>query len=102
VTSQGSATTRYRRAIETQSTVLAELAAREMGHVPLSDALSLVMLYASAGSPKAEPAAVRWLARLALERPRTTIADMQLAAAALTQLAERPKTAARTLLELVT
>ena len=73
-----------------------------MGHVPLGDALSLVMLYARAGSPKVEPAAIRWLARLALERPRTTIGELQLAAAALGQLSERPKTAARTLLELAT
>jgi hypothetical protein len=100
VTSQGAALTRYRRAIETRSIVLAELAARELGHVSLSDALALVLLYANAGSPKAEPAAVRWLARLALERPRTTIGELQLAAAALGQLGERPKTAARTLLEL--
>jgi hypothetical protein len=102
VTSQGSALTRYRRAIETQSVVLAELSAREMGHVPLTDALALVTLYAESGSPKAEPAAVRWLARLALERPRTTIGELQLAAAALGQLAERPKTASRMLLELAT
>lgn len=100
VTSQGAALTRYRRAIETKSMVLAEHAAREMGHVPLGDALALVLLYASARSPKAEPAAVRWLARLALERPGTTIGELQLAAAALGQLEERPKTAARTLLEL--
>ena len=65
MTGQGSALTRYRRAIETKSIVLAELAAREMGHVALSDALALVLLYAASGSPKAEPAAVRWLARLA-------------------------------------
>jgi hypothetical protein len=102
VTAQGSALTRYRRAIETQSIVLAELSAREMGHVPLEDALALVTLYATSGSPKVEPAAVRWLARLALERPRTTIGEMQLAAAALDQLSERPKTATRTLLELAT
>lgn len=68
--------------------------------MPLSDALALVALYASAGSPKAEPAAVRWLARLALECPRTTIGDLQLAAAALAQLSERPKTATRMLLEI--
>ncbi len=73
-----------------------------MGHVPLDEALALVMLYAAAGSPKAEPAAVRWLARLALERPRTTMGELQLAAAALAQLSDRPKTAARTLLELTT
>ena len=102
MTSNGAALTRYRRAIETQSIVLAELAAREMGHVPLGDALALVVLYATAGSPKAEPAAVRWLARLALERPGTTIGELQLAAAALGQLEERPKTAARMLLELTT
>ena len=102
MTSQGTALTRYRRAIEAKSVLLAELSAREMGHVPLGDALALVTLYAASGSPKAEPAAVRWLARLALERPRTTIGELQLAAAALAQLSERPKIAARMLLELAT
>ena len=75
MTAQGAALTRYRRAIETQSIVLAELAAREMGHVPLSDALSLVMLYAVAGSPKAEPSAVRWLGRLAADTPNPSPTD---------------------------
>ena len=46
--------------------MLAELAAREMGRVPLVDALQLVKLYGSAGSPKAEPAAVLWLASTAV------------------------------------
>jgi hypothetical protein len=102
VTAQGSALTRFRRAVERQQVFQAELAAREMGHVPLAEALALVVLYAAAGSPKAEPAAVRWLARLALERPRTTMGELQLAAAALAQLADRPKAATRTLLELAT
>lgn len=102
MTSQGAALTHYRRVIEAKSVPLAELSAREMGHVPLPDALALVLPYATTGSPKAEPAAVRWLARLALERPRTTIGELQLAAAALDQLAERPKTASRMLLELAT
>jgi hypothetical protein len=53
------ALTRYRRAIEAK-----------LRHVPLGDALALVMLYATAGSPKAEPAAVRWLARLACRYAR--------------------------------
>jgi hypothetical protein len=43
------------------------MAARELGYLSLIDALSLVVAYARAGSPKFEPAAVRWLARLALE-----------------------------------
>ena len=102
VTSQGTALTRYRRAIEAKSILLAEPSAREMDHVPFGDARGLVRLFAASGSPKAEPAAVRWLARLALERPRTTMDELQPAAVALNQLAERPKTAARTLLELAT
>jgi hypothetical protein len=60
VTSQGSATTRYRRAIETRSVVLAELAAREMGHVPRGDALAFVTLYAASSSPKALPDSGVW------------------------------------------
>lgn len=49
-----------------------------------------------------QAAPVRWLARLALERPQTTIGELQLAATALAQLSERPKAAARMLRELAT
>ena len=41
VTAQGSAATRFRRATEIKSVLNAELAAREMGHLGLEDALSL-------------------------------------------------------------
>jgi hypothetical protein len=44
--------------------------------------------------------AVRWLARLALEVTGRRSVTYRLAAAVLAQLWERPKTAARTLLEL--
>src|SRR5687767_10249931 len=67
VTAQDSALTRYRRAIESRSILLAELSAREMGFVTLPDALALVALYAAEGSPRFDKAATRWLARLALE-----------------------------------
>jgi hypothetical protein len=40
---------------------LAEDAARELPNLPLEDALQLVHLYLDRGSPKAEPAARRWL-----------------------------------------
>lgn len=47
MTAQGNAAPRYRRAdSDPQSIFLAELAAREMGHVPLFDALGLLELYA--------------------------------------------------------
>jgi hypothetical protein len=59
------------------------MAAREMGRLSLIHALSLVVLYARTGSPKFEPAAVRWLARLALEGREVRLNEVQLAAASL-------------------
>ena len=46
---------------------MAEDAARELPNLPLGDALQLVHLYFEKGSPKAEPAARRWLARYLTE-----------------------------------
>jgi hypothetical protein len=43
--------------------VKVEDAARELPNLPLEDALQLVHLYFERGSPKAEPAARRWLVR---------------------------------------
>ena len=42
---------------------MAEDAARGLPDLPLEDALPLVYLYFERGSPKAEPAARRWLVR---------------------------------------
>jgi hypothetical protein len=46
---------------------MAEDAARELPCLPLEDALQLVHLYFERGSPKAEPAARRWLVRYLTE-----------------------------------
>jgi hypothetical protein len=51
---------------------LAEDAARELPNLPLEDALQLVHLYFERGSPKAEPAARRWLVRYLREESATT------------------------------
>jgi hypothetical protein len=67
VTAQGSAATRFRRAIGRRSRINAELAAREMGKVTLEEALQLVVLYAEQDDPRAERAMVRWLGRLFTE-----------------------------------
>lgn len=91
VTAQGSPATRYRRAIETRSLFLAELAAREMGTLSLPDALGLVTLYAEYEPAKFERAALRWLERLLVERDDLTLGEVQLACAALAQLPARPK-----------
>jgi hypothetical protein len=69
VTAQGSAATRFKRAIERRSILNAELAAREMGKVSLEEALQLVVLYTEQDDPRAERAMVRWLGRLLLEKP---------------------------------
>jgi hypothetical protein len=78
------------------------MAAREMGQLSLMHALSLVSLYARTDSPKFEPAAVRWLARLALEGREVRLNELQLAAAALACLrGSRHERAEKTLLRLL-
>lgn len=68
--------------------------------MPLREALGLLELYASEGSPKYDKAATRWLARLALETDDLQLRDVQLAAAALQTLPTRPDAALRVLTEL--
>lgn len=71
-----------------------------MGYVALGDALGLLALYASEGSPKYEKAATRWLARLALENDDVTLHDMRLAAAALAALPGRTDSSLQVLTDL--
>lgn len=101
MTAQGSPLTRFRRAVERESLVLAEIAAHEAGHLTLQDALALTALYASAGDPKFDKAAVRWLARFALEADRVTLADMELATVSLAALPARGEPVMRVLVGLV-
>jgi hypothetical protein len=102
LTSQGSAHGRFARAVERGLIDQAEQAARELGTLSLMDALSLVVLYARTGSPKFEAAGVRWLVRLALEGQDVRLADIQLAAAALSCLRSgRRDRAEKTLLRLL-
>ena len=102
VASQGSASGRFQRACDRGQVRQAEMAAREMGRLSLIHALSLVVLYARAGSPKFEPAAVKWLARLALEGREVRLDELQLAAAALACLRGRKhERAEKTLLRML-
>ena len=71
-----------------------------MGYVSLRDALGLLALYASEKSPKYDKAAVRWLARLALEADDLELGDLQLAASALQVLPRRPDSALSVLTQL--
>ena len=69
VTSQGSASARFQRAIQGRHLFQAEIAAFEMTTLSLEDALALVVLYAETEDEKFERAGIRWLGRLLLERP---------------------------------
>ncbi len=88
MTSQGSAQTRFKRAIQTRNLFLAELAAREMGEVPLDAALELAFLIADVKPERLEPAALRWHGRLELEARTLTLRESELALATLAALAE--------------
>ena len=102
MTSEGSTHGRFARAVQRRNVRAAELAARELQPLALRDALELVVLYASVGSPKFEPAAVRFLVRLGGEGREVTLGRLQLAASALVALRGRDHDAAlKTLLRLL-
>jgi hypothetical protein len=83
VTAQGSPATRFARAIEHRSVLLAEIAARELGRLSLEQALELVILYGEAEDKRYERAALRFLARAATEQHEMTLASLVRLAAAL-------------------
>jgi len=87
VTTQGSAHTRFKRALATGDAVVATAAALELPHVPLDDALGLVLLYHRAGDQRFERAALRFHARLCAETPALTLAGAAGALQALAMLA---------------
>jgi hypothetical protein len=86
MTSQGSAYGRFTRAIQTRNLWSAEISLRELGTVSLADALSYLDLLAELKPEKVERAAIRWHGRLETEAPFLTLAESQLALAALASL----------------
>lgn len=86
MTSQGSAHGRFTRAIQTRNVWAAEMALRELGTAALEDALGYLDLLAELKPEKLERAAVRWHGRLEVEAPMLTLAESQLALAALASL----------------
>lgn len=86
MTSQGSAYGRFTRAIQTRNLWSAEISLRELGVVSLADALSYLDLLAEQKPEKLERAAVRWHGLLETEASMLTLAESQLALAALASL----------------
>ena len=86
MTSQGTAHGRFTRAIQQRNLGGAEIAMRDMGTPPLSLALDYLGLLAERRPERVERAAVRWHGRLEVEAPFLTLAESQLALAALASL----------------
>jgi hypothetical protein len=67
MTSQGTVSGRFTRAIMRGHLFAADMAAREMGSLSLSNALSLCLLYQAEQDPRFPRAFQRWLRRLQVE-----------------------------------
>jgi hypothetical protein len=88
MTSQGSASGRFTRAIQQRNLFMAEIALREMSRPSLIWALDYVILLAELQPAKATTTALRWHGRLELEAPTLTLAEAQFALAALVALCD--------------
>jgi hypothetical protein len=87
MTSQGTAGGRFARAIQQRNLWAAEMSLRELGHPPaLEAALAYLDLLAEQKPEKLERACLRWHGRLEAEAPILTLAESQLALAALASL----------------
>ncbi len=91
MTSEGSAYTRFKRALGTGNLNLIRAAAAELPRVSLPDALEVCLLLRDHDPGRFEKAAVRWLGRFSLEAKGVTISAIETAAAALRVLPERPE-----------
>ena len=89
VTADGSAYSRFRRALQTGNANLVIAAALELPQIALDDALRICLVFRDGDPERYERAAVRWLGRFALEARGVTIEAIQAAAAALDSLPER-------------
>jgi hypothetical protein len=84
---KGGSYQRFRRALATGNPLIVRTAAAELnGRLSLADALAVTLVLRQ--DPRFARAAARWVARLALETPSVSLADTQLANAALAEIAE--------------
>ena len=86
MTSQGSASGRFTRAIKTKNVFAADVALREMGTPSLLVALDYIVLLSEVKPGKAQVAALRWHGRLELEARSMSLEESRLALNALEML----------------
>jgi hypothetical protein len=90
MTSQGSAYTRFRRALQTGNLTLVRAAAAELPQVQLGDALDICLLLQGAEPESYERAVLRWIGRLCLERRDLTLWDLRAVLEAFERLSRQP------------
>jgi hypothetical protein len=96
----GSAYARFQRALATGNLALIRAAAAELPQVDLGDALAVCMAIRDAEPERFERAALRWLARYAVERANS-VADVRAASDAFATMVQRPEDALVRLQQLV-
>jgi hypothetical protein len=90
MTSQGSAYGRFRRALERGNLQLVRAAAGELPTIRLDDALRVCLLIRDRDPQRYERAALRWVARFAVEARDATLADVHAAVSALERMPAEP------------
>jgi hypothetical protein len=93
MTSQGSAYGRFRRALQKGNLELVRAAAGELPTIRLDDALHVCLLIRDRDPQRYERAALRWVARFAVEARAATLSEVQTAAHALSRLPAEPEAA---------
>src|SRR5829696_9429219 len=86
VADAGSPYSRFRLALASENLTLVRATAAKLPAVPLPDALEVLCLLRRADPELYERAALRWLARLLLERPGITLRELEQGARALQRL----------------
>ena len=94
-TSQGHPRTIFRRALEHDNLVLAEVTAREIGRVTIAEVLELTALVARKQSDRYGRFAARWLCLWLEEHEKATLEDVALLVSNLQSLATRKNHAGR-------
>jgi hypothetical protein len=93
MTSQGSAYSRFKRALATGNPLLIRSTAAELPRIELADALAICLALAEADDDAYGRVAARFTARWSLELPAVSVEEMQALGAAL-QALRAPDTAA--------
>jgi hypothetical protein len=86
VSIKGSPYERFRRALETQRLSVVLMAAAELEHVGLADALEILALMAQENDPRFDRAAARWVGRVLTETPPLTLKEARWLVAMVEQL----------------